>query len=73
MVQIVRKIQKIGGSLCVPVPSDVKDELGVSKGDTVRIDIVNKKMTVELVHPSAKTDVQAANATFDNGVHQHEQ
>lgn len=46
-MKINTKVQKVAGSLYVRIPYAIRDELGIDKGNLVRVDIEDGKMTVE--------------------------
>lgn len=69
-MQVKTKVQKLAGSLYVRIPSEVRDELGISKSDTVSIDVEHNKMTVELLHTASKQDavVEASHSPIKESV-----
>lgn len=38
MVEVVQRVQKIGGSLMVRIPKDIAHYVGIKEGDTIMFD-----------------------------------
>lgn len=59
---LTRRVQQVGDSLNINIPAHVCDLLGIDKGDSLSIEVENRKIIIAPAHP-AKNDAGAASTT----------
>ncbi len=62
------KARRVGTSLGVLIPAFIADDLGIQAGTLLNMDIIDKKIVIQLKYPERKTQLDYINEVIARGI-----